>query len=891
MCLMGWRSDAEPVELLQNGGFEDVEKDVPTAWTPSNCGELVPVTDAHSGKLAAQFTAREHEWGYCYFATNARAISGATFRGSIWAKGKGQFGVLLPQYSAGNFLSSVFVFDKPLTADWQKFEFTYKTDDRRVQRIAFGIRLWGKDTVATFDDASFTFDPAENPGIQLEQRIATTTLKFRIETRDAEALVFVNGKEVPPGKEPIVTGLGEGLISVTAKAKAVGANPSLAITIADHPETNGRWRVGAKEDANWMDAGFNDSAWPVATPQPDGFLWSKDTGAQTALFRQVLLWNETHYGPNRCVNPPVKEWGFARRSMESIYLALYSPLPYRLDDYEFTLDVPVEFRLLDKVNYKIRHIFNDRPLKIETETVKRDGRTYTRYRMFHSANEVTPEATHFSILPIQMVQEFKDPTCRFYFRRSARGNFTELEQSIPIRILPPINGRQPKHVMISQYSPMGYSYFSKEHVATAVKQASAAGWNYFMIGWSYGWGPDWRDYMKLWHDSVGAAGQHVILWGFNYPLYGTYATAHLQNVMYEWLEKNPAARARYFKDSVPWDQDHSMYCPTYVTTEGAETFRALTKKEYEFMLAFLPKSEIVFTDWESQPWVSPDGKGSWCFCDRCKLAFREFAKLPETTDLSDDSILKNYRVKWEGFRAQLDGKLQAPIHQVMQELSKPYLMYSWGSYLPFWEACRGNIDLAFAGVPGNSVADSHYQNALDESSPFFREKVGLKRVMGQRFSFFYGGNKDDWKVTVLSDDNFVHPRSWKSQILRIVAAYHGGVDLQNSNEYPAGSHYYIGEATRVISEFEPLFWDGERADDLASSTDIKYPNLLVLKLGRERLVLLFNEEVKPLRVMLNNKELQPGQMGWVYGTKQRTQQPAKMEIIVPAEDVAVVHIR
>ena len=176
--------------------------------------------------------------------------------------------------------------------------------------------------------------------------------------------------------------------------------------------------------------------------------------------------------------------------------------------------------------------------------------------------------------------------------------------------------------------------------------------------------------------------------------------------------------------------------------------------------------------------------------------------------------IKPLELLWLAFRDQQDGEIQARIAKTVRELGRQYMTYSWASNDGFWEACKGKVDLAFVGMPGNSVADRNFQPMLDRYAMDFRKRSGLRRAMGQRFVFFSDTAKNGWKVTVLSDDGFVRPASWKTQVLRVVAALQGGIDLQNSLEFAGGIRYYLGEATRVLSEFEPLFWDGERADDV-----------------------------------------------------------------------------
>ncbi|MPN52948.1 hypothetical protein SDC9_200611 [bioreactor metagenome] len=103
--------------------------------------------------------------------------------------------------------------------------------------------------------------------------------------------------------------------------------------------------------------------------------------------------------------------------------------------------------------------------------------------------------------------------------------------------------------------------------------------------------------------------------------------------------------------------------------------------------------------------------------------------------------------------------------------------------------------------------------------------------------------------------------------------------------------YYVGEASRAISQYEDMFLNGKREDELAVSKEIKYPNLLVLTKGKERLILLFNDGDKPLTVNLENRNLSPGQTAEIWeGTGKKTD-PAKMLITIPAADTMLVHIK
>ena len=885
-------AEIRPIELLKNGGVEEVKNGIPTGWKVDNAGKLSSDGDARTGKLSAKFEAIEHAWGYCAFYSGIDGINPkAIYHLSLWAKGKGTVSTAVYQYSGAGFIGTQFLPPRlNLNDQWQKLEVPYRPGDARIQRVAYAIGLHGKDSVAWIDDASFTFNPEENPGISIEEeRPATTKLRIQVETRGATAALFVGGKPVGLTNGVGTVEISEGLAPIAVKAQMKGENPGVLVKILGHPETDGRWRVGTEEVEGWTTAQFNDSKWQVASAAPDGYIWHSEGGAGSAL-RQVILWNETHYGPNRCIVPPVKEWGFPRGGFETLYLALYSPLPYRLEDYEFTFDVPAAIKLLDIQNYWQRYIDHLKPDNMIVEQTERDGIPFTRYRLSYEPGDVKPDGTRYTLLPLKMVGEPKGEACRFYFRRSARGNFTELEQSIPVRILPPVNGRRPKNVMISQFSPGGYTPLSKEHLEERVKADVAAGCNYYMLSYSPGWGEGWVDWMKLFHDTVTDAGCHFIYWS-DFPLNYGWGTGHLAYYP-AWIKEHPEAHGRYYKNQPAWGETKykGPYCNQYVITEEGKEFWEIVKKEYERALEFYPKADMIFADWEFHN-VKKDGSGVHCFCDRCKAAFKEWASLPDGTDLSDEAIMKNHYKAWLAFRDYQDSEIVRRMVDLSHELGKRHLIYTWSGNMGFWEAGRGKYDVLFPGMPGNSVADSYMQSLLDNYARSLWKKSGQKRAMGQRFVFFKNLNKDGWKGTVLSNDGFVNAKSWKPQVLRIVAALHGGVDMAESEEFAGGIRYYLGEATRILSTFEPLFWDGERADELASSEQIKYPNLLVLKRGDERLVLLFNEGDEPLEVVLENKNLKPGQKGVVFEAGVETDSPARMNVTVPCEDVTVVHIK
>ncbi|MDI9585608.1 MAG: hypothetical protein QM473_15400, partial [Acidobacteriota bacterium] len=634
-----------------------------------------------------------------------------------------------------------------------------------------------------------------------------------------------------------------------------------------------------------------------------------------------------HYSGLRCMEPKVREWGFSEGSLETLFHTLYTPPPLTspLTDYEFVLDVPAGFSLLDEqyADDDKGGKLNRRPRSVVVEQTTHDNQPYTRYRFAYEPDFVQPDRVQVALLPLVMDEyQGRGNLCEFYYRRLAAGNLTEVEQVLPVRVLPPLNGRMPKKVMISQYcaEPWVRAYGGKlfpRHFEAFMRQSLAIGFSHWILP------PSGDAYTRKVHDRVVEGGGTVVIWGpNNYPLYGNSVR---DGALSKLLQSTPELQVRFFGAT---GRSGAQICRSYATGPGATQFHDALEQDIGAMLrgdeahrfVGLPKTTIFWNDWEQTPWLDhsfapgfvPGSQLSkcFCFCDNCRSAFRQWARLADHVDLSDEAIREDHYEEWKQFRLELDARLNEIIKQVCNELGLRYMFYNCAAtngtwFTDSWERNRGRIDLVFTGWPGDGQAVGHGphdgvgsfpvgQNALDREMTFMREKVGLKQIMGQLFAsggYVVKTPLQTWPQTALvGRDGFMNAARLKPQILRIVASFHGGVDMCTAFDRCAGQCYYIGEATRAISEFEDIFYDGTRQDDLAASDQIKYPNLLVLTRGDERLVLVFNEGAKQLSVQLENRETAPGQTAEVWGLPGRISSPAKMKVTIPPNDVALVHI-
>lgn len=700
---------------------------------------------------------------------------------------------------------------------------------------------------------------------------------------------FVNGElvAVPDGCYRFSIKEGVTVLAVSAKA---GADASLKIQSAEFPELDSRWAYSIAASGNWTSPAFNDLSWkPLTDKLPAGNIY----------LRQVVLWNERHDGLLRCINPPVRVWNFSLDSVEPVYLSLYSPTGQPVEKYEFTFTLPDGFRLLDMEPGANRNRLSLAPAKVNTEKVSGG----TRYTLVYNPADIHEWKTADSILGI-----YKDSSGKpgdkgvIPYARLINSNVTEIGGALPYELLPKIDGRKLKTMMMSFY--MGYmpQYLSQELTDAVVKGVIDSGMDVFSV-----YPPKGRV-----ADSVLKHGGTLMLGYLNHPIWGSKLP---DGAVTQLFRDHPDLFCLYFNGERRTEHllngkilAHELriqFCPSLITGKYANDFYKAVQTDYRnFFFKDYPDTKYVFLNWEQEPWTgciytrSTDPSQAFCFCPLCKDAFRKWAKLSANADLSNESIFKNYYDQWRAFRYSQDAAIHAIVVKAIQDMGKTVFFYSWSNHFGYWEAAKDIPYYVFLGCPGNATADRRQQISMDEYMTFHKGKLGRRNIVGQRFVFFpqtYGWNteqEEGWlKFNVMSEDGYIQPKTWKGQTIRILATLQGGLDLQNPLEMVSGIKYYVGEATRMISKYEKIFHDGVRNDKLAKSKEFAYPDMLVLTLGKERLVLLFNETDKPKTVTVRNLSLQGGEKAKAYYADKTFPNAAEITLTIPANDVEAVHIQ
>lgn len=718
-------------------------------------------------------------------------------------------------------------------------------------------------------------------------QIISRPLTLAVEAQDCNAVIKVNGTTAKDGNFVIR----EGISVVTVETTSTGASPRFRLKKGALP---GDWKIFPGAHPAYLKAEWNDTSWKIAE-QKNGWI---RVGKGKSTLRQLLIWNETPFGKMSNLWPSVRKWYFPVGTMEPMLFHIYSPFNFTWKTYEQRIDLPQGFDILNPVGTP--KWGNWCPKAMRKEKITRDGKPYTRFILTYDLKGVPPGVAYYNYIPVKHVS-FGKPGDEFniYLSRKANGNVTEIESVLPAKILPAVNGGKLKKIKVQFYTSAPYMHgagkaVTDEEAREVYKVAVKAGGNQFIINWR---GPYFAKMAKI----ARELGASVIMHLDNYPIWGVSRPGELAN-----LVKKPGFECRGFNGN-SWSLGRvtkgrvKMYCPSKVLGDGKKEFMQAVKKDIETMIRKSYPCDGIFLNWEQ--FVFPekgyrgvmkgDGDGAYCFCQLCKKEFGKYKNIPNAEKLPDNEIYRRYKEQFIDFRNHQSASMHGLVRDVIVSMGLQDVFYCQTAHKAYWKHAAGTVDQLFVGCPGNPSANSAWQKFIDDSMEFFRKVVKKDRFIGQRFTYFTGGynQKEGWrKGWVLSDTGILEPDTWKNQMIRMFASVHGGVDISSPYTLISGVSYYIGEATRMAAKYEDYFYAAKRNDKLASSAQIAYPDLLVLTLGKKRLVLAFNETDKPKKVTIKNHKLVPGQQGFVYNTGKKYSDPSAVTVVIPPQDVIAINI-
>ena len=883
LVLCASASARDMVNLVKNPGFED---GMPEPWYVYHSGDYKLVRDAneaHSGQFFATFAWRPHpKGGYSALCTpTMKVYPGITYELGLWAKGRGGVNLWIIQTSkSGKFMGTDFGKKTwSLTGAWQHFKRSW-TAPEGIYGASLFLRV-GDGTVASFDDVSFSYDREAFTPPEAE----TIEVTAQLEARAAVYKLYLNNK---PFDSPAKIVYGEHVISI--EAKATGANPRLlgSIRFGDHEvELDGRWRAAPLPQGDaWRKAGFDDRKWEFARAA-DG-IWSAG-GAKSAAFRRVVLWQSSRRDPWR-----ENQWVVMMRDRmyvpedSSGGFVFIAQQPSRTPSEELTMHIeaPDFLKLLDRDEQASHWMSNYRHKEMKPRAFKRGGVGYVHYEITYSVPKDSPWKPYAPLYFKADEHIAKDKDYTFTFWREANGNITDVPMVLPVVVTGPVNGRQCKYFHLTYGRPGvmhsgGFGTYSIAERNASRDTLIDAGMN---VAWVNSLSRE-RGVLDY-YLSLKERGVHLV-WGFNFGMNWPGSGS-------EVLKEHPDFQAEFYggsKEAFEGKLGHRwhdmtgkmMWCQEYVAGGGKVFYDAL-RPRIEEAKKILGDILYVFWDWEYDTFA-------WsCFCPRCVDAFRKYAEIPKDVKLTHELIVTKYPQQWIKFR--LD---QSARHMMsMMEFCKEY-----GTTLTNWH-------------PGGGIKCTDFDYSLlgDAYKYHFMGWPGSDLpLMGSGRS---AGFNSGWKelspeihlaaqtIVDVYPSHIIDERMFKIWTLNIALGTHGGgwviwLDSTYAFNQTHGQSYFMGEATRLINDFEEFFKKSKHIEGKFRQEGLKgrANELIALESpdGKEALVLLFNQSDKAAEVTVTVKDAAAG-----WNKVRQWERPTfpsadKVTVTVPEKDVIALHYK
>ncbi len=389
---------------------------------------------------------------------------------------------------------------------------------------------------------------------------------------------------------------------------------------------------------------------------------------------------------------------------------------------------------------------------------------------------------------------------RTYFE-DLGGAVIEIPQQSVLQVLPPLKDMRPARARISP------CYYTSSLLSDAVNEAYAENCRKSGITWTYG-----RIGNKVVEHLMPHG--HNVFWSIGWHPYSARAGER------EFLEAHPDLQAVDFDGK---KLSHT-FCPTWLLSEGDQTLESLE----EWILGVLATEPYAGANWDLEhPVVDPP---TFCTCDRCVAAFRQFASIAPDVEITTQTLLKEQRSAWVDFRCTQNAEMAAILREMVHKADRPveFSLYSGFQstrtkehYGVDWELMADKLDLGIAGYGGSEESITATVKAM-ANTPFMGGEM------------WYLSHRDDTRRAPKME-------TWRNRILRqYVTSGCKGCLIWWLASMDGGAFYATSEATAIIAKYEGYFVHEQRCDEKVEVEGVESRNWAAFEKDGRILVLLMN---------------------------------------------------
>ncbi|MFP3904623.1 MAG: hypothetical protein ACLFWB_10320, partial [Armatimonadota bacterium] len=361
-----------------------------------------------------------------------------------------------------------------------------------------------------------------------------------------------------------------------------------------------------------------------------------------------------------------------------------------------------------------------------------------------------------------------------YFE-TRNGLITEVPRQSTMKMLPPLNDVRPEHARIAP------CYYGSSLPNEKVGEAYADNCWKSGITWTYG-------------RTSNNVAPHLLSRGLNVFWSIGWHPYRAVDDAGDFLQEH----AEYQAVDFDGQKINNTFCPTWFL--GHRDNVGMTELE-DWLVSTLNESQYYGANWDLEhPVIDPP---TFCTCDRCLAAFREFADLPENEELSPAILLEKYPTEWTDFRCHQNAEMAGILRDFVHKADRPveFSIYSGFQskrtkehYGVDWELMAPNIDFGIAGYGGDEKRITDTVKALGDTP-------------------FMGG-----EMWYLRHDRDPRPapnmHTWCNRILRqYVTSSCNGVLIWWLASMDGGAFYATSQATAIIAKYEDYFNHEQRCDE------------------------------------------------------------------------------
>jgi hypothetical protein len=539
---------------------------------------------------------------------------------------------------------------------------------------------------------------------------------------------------------------------------------SARIELPDGTPWQGQWKL-AEDTPDAVQPATDDSAWATAAPGAGGTALGRP-GRATVL-RHTLLWEQTRVWPT-----PAPALFLAQGTTQHLNFIVDGVRGRTLDGWRLYVAVPAPFEVLGSSGYYGAKVTTQPQFECADQGEAEVQGKPMRVARITATKPILPRAhpiftvcNVFVRYPEGAAVPAADPA-RFVFWTEANDKTaTEPAQTLPVRVLPPLRGRQP-HTFVWQL--WGSFFNAMDDVAmreASLRTIQAAGVNDLVAGDR--WTSDMAPRYGLRH-TMGCCFES---WSMNLE---PYLAAHPD-------QRLTAADGR---------SNSLLMCTSRLLDSG---WTAVAECLRERLQTVQPGT--VDYDYEFSPFTGPHS----CYCSACLDAFRQRAGLAADVRLDAALIKERHADAWVDFMAwrvaQVFRHFRDSVHQIAP--GTQFSVYS--GYQTPDNPSRYGVNWAYIGELGAcDRVGCGYGRPLPAVGDTVKALRGIPLLCGELINPYN-------TTEALPLAPFT-----KATLLRRALDATGGVLLYERLPMDGRAWHAVAETTRLVAEFEDAFLHGTR---------------------------------------------------------------------------------